>query len=311
MRADELHPQAQALLDELDSAEMEPLHELSPQRARERAAAMRSGGGPAVGAVEDRTLDGPGGDLPVRIYRPEGDGPAPTVVHFHGGGWVVGDLDGSEQFCRHLCLAADAVVVSVDYRLAPEHPFPAAVEDAVAATEWAADCQDDLGGADRGLAVAGDSAGGNLAAVAALVARDSDGPDIDHQALVYPVVSAGDDWDSYRENGEGYFLERESMAWFEGHYFDSEFHRRNPYAFPLAACDLSGLPPATVLTAGYDPLRDEGAAYADRLAADGVAVSHHNFDDVIHGFVGMLEPPMELDRAHDAVDVLGDALGDL
>ena len=309
-----------ALVEEFVETGLPPWHSLAVDAARRLEDDLfGDGGGPEMTTVREFAVDGLGGAIPVRAYRPTArqqrdagvDGDPGVLVFAHGGVFVLGTLDSADDVCRELAARTGRVVLSVDYRLAPEHPFPAAVEDAVAATEWAADCQDDLGGADRGLAVAGDSAGGNLAAVAALVARDSDGPDIDHQALVYPVVSAGDDWDSYRENGEGYFLERESMAWFEGHYFDSEFHRRNPYAFPLAACDLSGLPPATVLTAGYDPLRDEGAAYADRLAADGVAVSHHNFDDVIHGFVGMLEPPMELDRAHDAVDVLGDALGDL
>jgi len=302
------------MLDALDDAEMPPLRELSPQRARERAKEMRPvTREPAVGAVEDRTIEGTGGDLPLRIYRPEGaDSTAvPTVVYFHGGGFVIGDLDMADTFCRHLCRAAETVVVSVDYRLAPEHPFPAAVEDAVAATEWAAANRGDLGGAEGGLAVLGDSAGGNLAAVAALVARDRDGPDVDHQALVYPVVSPHNDWPSMRENGEGYFLETEDMEWFEGQYVDSDIHLRNPYAYPLNACDFSGLPPATVLTAGFDPLRDEGVAYAEALGDAGVPVAHEHFDDMIHGFAGMLAPPRSLDRAHEALDVLVDALGDL
>ena len=252
---------------------------------------------PAVAQVVDRTIPGPGGELPIRVYRPEGEKPFPTVVFFHGGGFVTGSLDSHDALCRYLTRESGAVVVSVDYRLAPEHPFPAAAEDAIAATEWAAEHTQALGGTGA-LAVVGDSAGGNLAAVAALAARDRGGPDIDYQALIYPGVGVDPDQESVREYS-GLVLSEDDLEWFNKCYYGSELHRHNPYADPIAACDLSGVAPATVLTAGFDPLRDGGRAYADRLRRDGVEVRHVEYEDMIHGFVSMTDT---IDRATEAID---------
>ncbi|MFB6353215.1 MAG: alpha/beta hydrolase [Halobacteriales archaeon] len=310
MQADALHPEAQAVLDRRESLDIRPLNEYGPEGARELTAELRPDvDGPPVGGVTDRTVPGYDGgpDVPVRVYRPEDEGPVPTVVFFHGGGFVVGDLESHDLLCRHLCREAGVGVVAVDYRLAPEHPFPAAVEDASAATAWVAENPEAVGGDGR-VAVAGDSAGGNLAAVVALMARDRDGPAIDYQLLVYPVVSAGDDWPSRTDEATGRIVDEADMAWFDECYFPSDVNRANPYAHPLEAGCHADLPPATVVTAGFDPLRDEGHAYAAALRADGVPVTYRNYDDVFHGFVGMLAEPARLERAHEAV---GDAAGDL
>ncbi|NEU56190.1 alpha/beta hydrolase [Halorussus sp. MSC15.2] len=307
--ASEPHPQVQALLEQLDQMGTPELSTLDPAEARTLFEELRSGdSSESVGDVTDRTIPGPGGDLPIRVYSPDGERPHPVLVYFHGGGWVVGSIDTHDSVCRHLTNAADCAVVSVDYRLAPEHPFPAPTEDAVAAVEWVAENGAEIGvDADR-LAVGGDSAGGNLAAVAALVARDRGGPDIDRQVLIYPATSARDDWPSVAENDEGYLLTRSEMEWFGDQFFESPLDARNPYAFPLQACDHGGLPPATVVTAGFDPLRDEGQAYADALADAGVDVTVRNYEGMIHGFVDMLEDPVELDRAREAIETIGEDL---
>ncbi|PSP59550.1 alpha/beta hydrolase [Halobacteriales archaeon QH_7_66_36] len=216
-----------------------------PEVARDVAAQMRADAeGPALGDIENRAVPGPDGDVPIRVYRPEGDGPRPTVLYFHGGGWVIGDLESHDLACRHLAVETGCTVVAVDYRRAPEHPYPAALEDCYAVTEWVAENPDAVGGDGR-LAVAGDSAGGNLAAAVCLRARDENGPDIAYQALVYPAVSPSDDWDSRRENGEGYYLTEPDMEWFGDCYFDED-DESDPYAFPMVADSHADLPPASV-----------------------------------------------------------------
>ena len=240
----------------------------TPEQAREGFRAMTVGmRDPAtlapVRSVEDGTIPGPAGDVPVRTYRPDVDGPVPTIVFFHGGGFVIGDLDTHDDHARLLCHDIEAVVVSVDYRLAPEHPFPAGFEDCLAATRWAADHIAELGGdADR-LAVAGDSAGGNLSAAVALAATHDGGPTLAAQLLIYPGVDFRADESlhpSRIENGEGLFLTLEDMLWFQSHYLQDEAHVTHPRASVLLAPDLTGLPPAVVGTGEYDPLRDEGEA---------------------------------------------------
>ena len=306
--ASEPHPQVQAVLEQLDRLGAPDFSTLDPAEARTLFERLRSGeSSEEVGDVLDRTIPGPGGEIPIRVYRPDAERAHPVLVYFHGGGWVVGSVDTHDSVCRHLANAAECAVVSVGYRLAPEHPFPAATEDAVAAVEWVADNDEEIGVDSDRLAVGGDSAGGNLAAVAALVVRDRGGPDIDRQVLVYPATSASDDWPSVAENGEGYFLTRSEMDWFGDQFFESALDARNPYAFPLQACDHGDLPPASVVTAGFDPLRDEGAAYADALADAGVDVTHRNYGGMIHGFVSMLEEP-SIDRAHEAIEAIGDDL---
>jgi len=256
---------------------------------------------PSVGATVDRSIPGPDGSIDVRLYRPDGAGPFPTVVFFHGGGFVMGSIATHEWLCRHLARESGCAVLSVDYRLAPEHPFPAAVEDAYAAVEWAASHPDAIAG-DGHLAVAGDSAGGTLAAVAALMAAERDGPEIDYQVLLYPGIGLDENHESVREHG-GLVLSAADLTWFRECYFQHEIHERNPYADPSKAGDLSGVAPATVLTAGFDPLRDGGKAYAEQLVRDGVATRYVNYEGMIHGFVTF----REIDRARDAIaDVAAD-----
>jgi acetyl esterase len=309
MQADEPHPEVRAVLEMVDEADVMPLNQYGPEGAREVSRRMRPDvAGPDVGEVTARTVPGPGeaDPIPVRVYRPEGEGPFPTVVFYHGGGYVIGGLESHDVLCRHIVRESGCGLVAVDYRLAPEHPFPAAVEDAYAALEWVAANPEEVDGDGR-LAAMGDSAGGNLAAVVSLVARDRDGPEIDRQVLVYPAVSPREDWPSRENNAEGYYLEEPDMEWFGDCYYGSDVHEANPYAFPLVACSHADLPPATVLTAGFDPLRDEGVAYAEALAEADVSVEHRNYDDAIHGFFTMLAEPADLERAHEAVaDVAGD-----
>jgi acetyl esterase len=221
----------------------------------------------------------------VRIYTPEGSGPFPLLVFFHGGGWVIGDLDGHDPLCRRLTNLVDCIVVSVDYRLAPEHPFPAAPRDCFAATQWVAQNAAQLQGDPARIAVGGDSAGGNLAAVVAQLARDQGGPALVFQALIYPATDLRMSTASIEENGKDYLLTKEDMIWFMQHYMKNEEDKSNPLASPLLAANLSNLPPALVITAEYDPLRDEDEQYGERLKEAGVPVQISRYDGAIHGFV--------------------------
>lgn len=278
--------------------------ELPPEEARavqDEAAAAVFGPVPGV-PCEDRTLPGPDGPIPVRVYRP-GDEPAPVLVYFHGGGWVLGGLNTHHGVCATLALLSGGVVCSVDYRLAPEHRFPAAVEDAWAATTWVAEHAEELGGRAGAPAVGGDSAGGNLAAVCALRARDGGLP-LALQLLVYPVTDADLETSTYREFADGYYLTAYSMRWFWDHYLP-DGDRFQPDASPLRAEDVGGTAPAFVLTAGFDPLRDEGEAYARRLEEAGVPVTLTRYDGMIHGFFRM---PAVIERANDALAEAAGAL---
>jgi acetyl esterase len=243
-----------------------------------------------VRSVEDGTLPGPAGDLPIRTYFPDAQGPVPTVLYFHGGGFVIGDLDTQDDHARLLCRDVEAVVVSVDYRLAPEHPFPAGFEDCLAATHWVVEHVAELGGDASRVAVSGDSAGGNLAAAVALTTTREGGPRLAAQLLLYPGVDFREDdalHPSRVENGEGLFLTAEDMRWFRAHYLHGEADVTDPRASVLLAPDLTGLPPAVVGTGEYDPLRDEGEAYAKALESAGVKVVLRRYDGLIHGFFGM------------------------
>lgn len=284
-----LVPEYEAMFAALAAEPGPKISELSPTEGREMYRAMRPlNEALPVGSVEDRTITTDAADIPVRIYRPEGDGPFPIVMNFHGGGWVIGDLDTADAVCRSVCRAAKSIVISVDYRLAPEHPYPAAVEDAYAATCWAAEHAAELGGSGR-LAVMGESAGGNLAAVVAQKARDENGPQIDFQLLAYPVVDHDLNRISYSENGQGYLLETETMVWFWDAYCPDPSRRAEPAASPLLASSLADLPPALILTAEFDPLRDEGHAYADALATAGVAAEAICFEGLVHDFLATAE----------------------
>lgn len=280
-----LDPMYKAILEQLAAAGGPALTDMSPTDSRAWYRSMQ----PlvpelTVGSVEDRRIPAPGGELLLRIYRPEGAGPFPVVMNFHGGGWVIGDVDTADGQCRAMCRRACVLVVSVDYRLAPEHRFPAAAEDCYAATVWAAANASALGGDPSRLAVAGDSAGGNLAAVIALMARDRNGPKVAFQLLVYPVTNARFDTPSYADNGDGYMLTKAAMIWFWDQYAPAATDRAHAYASPLQAPSLIGLPPAYVMTAEYDPLRDEGEDYATRLIKAGVPTQCERFPGLIHGF---------------------------
>jgi acetyl esterase len=283
-----LDPQLKDMLAFIDAAGYPPMEQGTPELARQGMRAMsvdlvKPEDVVPVGSVASMTVPGGAGERDARLYKPEGDGPWPTLVFLHGGGFVIGDLDTHDQTCRRLCRDADIAVLSVDYRLAPEDPFPAGLEDALTATEWAAAHLADLGGDDR-LAVGGDSAGGNLSAVVAQHLGDV----LAAQLLIYPATDGIGDYPSKAENGEGLFLTTAMMQWFSDHYvpadtdLTAELHR----IAPLHG-DHSDVAPALVVTAEFDPLRDEGEAYAEALRAAGVEVEQVRYDGLIHGFVDM------------------------
>ena len=289
-----LDPQVQEVINLVIKSGRPAYHTLSPKDARQLFRETRPASTPTppeIGAVKNLTADGPGGPIPLRVYRPAGlasGASLPALVYFHGGGWVIGDLDTHDVQCRQVTAEAGITVVAVDYRLAPEHKFPAAVDDAWAATRWVVSHASELGVDGRRIAVAGDSAGGNLAAVVALLARDAaDGPAIALQVLVYPVTDLSSESKSYNDFAEGYMLTRDSMRWFKNHYLKSAGDAEDWRASPIRAKSLAGLPPALVVTAGFDPLRDEGAAYAARLTEAGVRVDYVCYGGMIHGFVPM------------------------
>jgi acetyl esterase len=296
-----LDPQAKEFIDQLTALGGGPLSSLSvadARRAMDMLATMRPEKPPIKSAV-DRRIPGDAGEIPVRVYTPHAEQPLPLLVYFHGGGWVLGGLETHDASCRELANGAGCVVVSVDYRLAPEHKYPAAADDCYAATRWAAAHAAELGGDAKRLAIGGDSAGGNLAAVVAQMARDRGGPPLVFQLLIYPVTVAAFDTPSYRDNAEGYLLTTADMRWFWNHYLNAAAEGENPYASPLRAKSLTGLPPALVITAEFDPLRDEGEQYAERLKAAGVPTRLTRYAGMIHGFFGMT--PM-LEKARAAVD---------
>ena len=278
-----LNPQAKAVIDVFAQFGI-TLTGPSAQAVRDQLAGFPRPEGEPVASVVDRTIPGPGGEIPVRIYDPGGPGPKGALVWFHGGGWVIGNLDGADFGCRMMANAAGVVVVSVDYRLAPEAKFPAAADDSFAATRWVADNAASIGVDPARIAVGGDSAGGNLAAVVSQMAKAAGSPALAFQLLVYPVTDFSYHTPSYRENGEGYLLTLESMEWFWNHYLNSPEDGANPKASPMRAADVSGLPRALVITAQYDPLRDEGEAYAGRLSEAGVPTTAIRFNGQIHGF---------------------------
>lgn len=267
------------------------MESVSPEQARALVAPLKSRK-EAVAEIRDIWIPGPADELAALVYSPfvdeESDELLPTIVFFHGGGWVVGSPGSHDGICRRLCNSMGAIVISVDYRLAPECKYPAAAEDCYAATVWASKFIENFGGDPQRLIVCGDSAGGNLAAVVALMARDRGGPSIAAQILFYPITDHNFDTASYQENGKGYFLTTETMKWFWNHYLETPEQGQEPYASPLHA-DLQGLPPAIVLTAEYDPLRDEGLAYADKLEAAGVTVRRIACLGQIHGFLRRLD----------------------
>jgi acetyl esterase len=304
--AEEPHPEIAGLLEQMGAAPAPSFSSLSPEGGREFMKSMFPD--PDEPEQVGDTMDLKVGDegIPIRVYIPESEGPYSAVVYFHGGGWVLGDIETHDETCRALTNETDSMVVSVDYRLAPEYKFPTPLEDCYTALSWVFDNAQEMQIDTGNVIIAGDSAGGNLAAAVALMARDRDGPAIDRQVLIYPVTNHSYDTMSYDENGEGYLLTKRDMKWFWDHYLESDVDGKNPYASPLQAKSLEGLPPATVITCGFDPLRDEGAAYAHRLEEAGIPVNHTNYDDAIHGIAQFLVEPMDLTRSRDLIDDISD-----
>jgi acetyl esterase len=288
-----LDPQAQAVIDLVIKAGRPAYNQLSPKDARQMFRETRPAStptAPEIGAVNNFVAETQAGTIPVRVYRPIGaaaDAALPALVYFHGGGWVIGDLETHDVLCRQLTAEAGIEVVAVDYRLAPEAKFPAAADDAWAATQWVVANAGRLGIDAKRIAVGGDSAGGNLAAVVALMARDAGAPAIAFQVLLYPVTDVSTERQSYSDFVDGYLLTRDSMRWFVDHYLASKDQATDWRVSPLRAKSLKGLPPALIVTAGFDPLRDEGEAYARALREAGVRVDYICYGGMLHGFVPM------------------------
>lgn len=283
-----LDPQVRKMLDDMKALGIKPNHQLTVQEARENMLARVSSyaGEPIeVATVEDRFIPGPGGELMIRLYRPDRAGTLPALIYFHGGGWVIGSVETHDHVCRALANDAGCLVASVEYRRAPEHKFPAALEDAYAATEWLLANAGELGVDPARVAIGGDSAGANLATAVCLKARDEGGPRLAFQVLWYPVTDYNFDTPSYLENAEGLQLWRQDMIWFWNLYLPDPSAADNPLASVLRAPDLSGLPPALIITAEYDPLRDEGESYGARLRDAGVQVELLRYEGMIHGFI--------------------------
>jgi acetyl esterase len=302
-----LDAQAQKLADAYAALNLKPVEESTPEEARESIRSRTAALGPFedVAAVADHKVPVAGGEITVRVYSPGGPGPHPALVFYHGGGWVIGDLYTHDGICRSITNAAGCLLASVDYRLAPEFRYPVAAEDSYAALRWVADNAARLGVDARRVAVGGDSAGGNLATVVALMARERGGPTLVQQTLIYPVTNHDLDTPSYHENATGYLLTREGMRWFWRHYLAREEQGKEPYASPLRAGSLAGLPPALVITAGCDPLRDEGEAYAARLREAGVPATLTRYEGIFHGFIRMTRLH---DKARAALDEIAASL---
>lgn len=300
-----LDPQVAAFLQRVADLNAPPIQTLTPVQARKTVPQIPPPYEP-MAQIEDRQIPGPGGEIPIRIYTPlaavsqAGRGPLPVMAFFHGGGWMVGDVPSYEHLARVFANAMECIVISVEYRLCPEHPFPAGVEDCYTATVWAAANAQSLGGDPQRLVVCGDSAGANLAAAVSLMARDLQGPAIAYQQLIYPVADCNFETPSYQQNAAGFMLTRAAMRWYWDAYLPDWPTSPHPYAAILRA-DLKGLPPAHVITAEFDPLRDEGEAFAERLQAAGVPVTFKRYDGMIHGFV----------RRTDLYDVAQTAIHDM
>jgi acetyl esterase len=302
----QLDPDAQAILDIMSATGSAPLQTLAVEeaRARMRAALVSRTVSLALPSVEDVSVPTPAGALRLRLYRPT-DGNLPVALFLHGGGWTLNDIDTHDHLCRLLAKRSGWLLASLDYRRAPEHKHPAALEDAHLAYRWLLDNAERID-CDAGCrAVVGESSGGTMAACLTLLLRDTGAPMPTYQIVAYPIADSFDRWPSYAERGSGYILDRDQLKWFFDNYVPATHDLADPYLFPLAARDLSGLPPTLVMTAEFDPLRDEGVAYARKLAEAGVTVEHKHAEDQMHGF---LLHGRVIARAGGLIDFVGDAL---
>jgi acetyl esterase len=313
--ASRLDPDAQDLLDVMAAGGLAPLHTLSVEQARTRmrAALITKGTPLALAGVEDLLLPTPAGALPLRLYRPT-SGRLPVALFIHGGGWTINDLDTHDELCRRLATRSGWMLASLDYRRAPEHPHPAALEDAYLAYRWLLDNGPRIDAEPESCAVVGESSGGTTAAALTLMTRDLGAPQPCCQVLAYPLTDSFDSWPSYQAHGSGYTLDRELMRWFLSHYLPSGHDPEDAYSFPLRARDLSSLARALVLTAEFDPLRDEGIAYARALAGAGVPVEHVHAADQMHGFLlhgrAVAKADALIDRVADYLVAVHDAATD-
>lgn len=303
-KTNQLHPEMKRFIDEAavygSALGFDDLHNLDVSKTRAILNSQKTPEEdlPPIFQIDNIEIPGPAGEIPIRIYRPSDTGDLPVLMWFHGGGWVFGSLDTAELNCRKFAIEAQCVVVSVDYRLAPENPFPCPIYDCYAATAWVYESAEELNIDSTRIAVGGDSAGGGLAACVAYRSRDK-GPKLVFQLLVYPDVDADFTRPSYIENGEGYFVTKELVEWFWDCHVPNKADRTNPLVAPLHASDLSGLPPAHIITAEFDPLRDVGEAYGKALESSRVEVEMHRYNGMIHGFFNMptSEPVEEITKA--------------
>lgn len=302
-----LDPIAKMICDQANAADAPPIHSLSPVEARASYEALRPTTTQELARVEDITVAGAEGPRRARLYAPADDAPLPVVLYLHGGGWVIGSIETHDSLCQLLAKTSGCCVISLDYRLAPEHEFPAAPEDVYAALVDIQKRAEELRVDGNRMAVAGDSAGGNLSAAVAIMCRDRGGPALAMQALIYPVTDYSFETDSYRDNAEGYLLTKDTMRWFWDSYLASDADGLNPLASPLQESNLGGVAPAYVITAEFDPLRDEGDAYAAKLAAAGVVVTHRPYEGMVHEFVRFND---FLPQGKQAVVDLGAALSE-
>ena len=302
-----LDPQMERILAEDRKLGLPAYHRLSPSQARQQMLDSSPPVDPklSVSRVKDMTIPGFDAALPIRCYYPQGEPPYPVVVYFHGGGWVMGNLDTHHAICHALTHTSDCLVVAVDYRLAPEHKFPAATQDAYTATCWVSESADQIGADASRMAIMGESAGATLSTVACIMIRERGGPRLALQVLVYPVTDCNFQTRSHKKYADGYMLTREMMKWIWDQYLTDKGEATDPYVSPLRAENLRDLPKALVLTAEYDPLCDEGEAYARRLMEAGVKVRHSRYDGVVHGFFRMTN---RVDRARQALQQVSSAL---